>query len=90
MTLRERLLKALEVAPAYAHPCASTCSGWRQGVERGAFEEARRTQKIDLALADVVEALEDLKNDIECRGDAYWLVCRTIAKLDEALKGLGK
>lgn len=95
MTLRERLLKALEFDATRYPPFSwvglvnklrTASYAYKMGIE----EEIKRRKPLDLALADVVEALEDLKNDIECRGDAYWLVCRTIAKLEGVLKEMGK
>lgn len=117
MTLRERLLKALEFDKTKATKAARMemnrpSLGRRRGVNDsvadasyyGAKTERNRTASIDLALAEVVEALELAMNH-PAEGHTYCVFCgvadkvdhhgccegdAALAKLDEALKGVEK
>lgn len=104
MTLRERLLKALEFDATRYPPFSwvglvnklrTASYAYKMGIE----EEIKRRKPLDLALADVVEALESsvCQEIINFEGsgmfnkhDPACIRCSAIAKLDEALKGLGK
>lgn len=37
----------------FDHPCRQTCSGWKQGFERGQFDERRRAEKLVEALREI-------------------------------------
>ena len=109
MTLRERLLKALEFDATRYPPFSwvglvnklrTASYAYKMGIE----EEIKRRKPLDLALADVVEALELAMNH-PAEGHTYCVFCgvadkvdhhgccegdAALAKLDEALKGVEK
>lgn len=89
MTLRERLLKALEF---------KNVDGNNHDFERGRQNQCASRREIDAALADVVEALEragvDMGNaaasNVRFRIQALERIDNAIAKLEGVLKEMGK
>lgn len=103
MTLRERLLKALEFDATRYPPFSwvglvnklrTASYAYKMGIE----EEIKRRKPLDLALADVVEALEragvDMGNaaasNVRFRIQALERIDNAIAKLEGVLKEMGK
>lgn len=87
MTLRERLLKALEF---------KNVDGNNHDFERGRQTAYASRREIDLALADVVEALEDALDAIDMglgllpSSPETSKLISARAKLEEVLKEMGK
>jgi hypothetical protein len=72
-------LDKILMSQGFDHPCRETCSGWKQGYERGQFDlrvELAAVKKENAALREALEHYADEENwtDIENNGGRiiYW------------------
>lgn len=64
MATRSKMLEA-----GFDHPCRETCSGWKQGKHRGAFEAAIAIERLIKALELEIESRNKLLDNIYDRPD---------------------
>lgn len=63
------------------HPCKETCSGWRQGFEKGAESQAERIKKLE-AVADAARKVTEECIFTEFGGSAQDVYMEMEAALD--------
>lgn len=80
--------KALEAG--FDHPCRETCSGWKQGKERGVFETEKKIAPLIEALQGIERKMIFARDNFDSERDSMKVGLRVLEALGEAREALDK